>query len=51
MVRVPAVTRDSIPDDQKAVFDQVVQERGGIPTGVPARYCSMHLRSPKGCWG
>ena len=44
MVRVPAVTRDSIPDDQKAAFDQVVQERGGIPTGGPG---SVLLNAPE----
>ena len=35
MARVPAVTRESVPESQRSVFDQVVERRGGIPAGGP----------------
>ena len=35
MARVPAVTRESVPDSQWSAFDQVVERRGGIPAGGP----------------
>ena len=35
MARVPNVTRESIPETQRAVFDEIVQERGEIPTVGP----------------
>ena len=35
MTRVPNVTRESIPETQRAVFDEIVQERGEIPTVGP----------------
>ena len=37
MARVPAVTRESVAESQRTAFDQVVQHRGEIPTGDPAR--------------
>ena len=44
MARVPAVTRESIPDDQKTAFDRVVEDRGGIPAGGPG---SVLLNAPE----
>ena len=44
MARVPAVTRESIPEDQKPAFDQVVEDRGGIPAGGPG---SVLLNAPE----
>ena len=44
MARVPAVTRESVPESQRAVFDQVVQQRGGIPAGGPG---SVMLNAPE----
>ena len=35
MARVPNVTRESIPESQRATFDEIVQERGEIPTVGP----------------
>ena len=35
MARIPAATRESVPQDQKATFDEVVQERGGVPATGP----------------
>ena len=43
MARVPAVTRESIPENQRASFDELVQERGEIPTGGPG---SVMLNAP-----
>ena len=36
MARIPAITRESIPEDQRAVFDVLVQDRGEVPTSGPA---------------
>ena len=36
MVRVPAVTRESVPESQRAAFDEVVRQRGSIPVEGPA---------------
>ena len=36
MARIPNATRESVPSDQQAAFDQAVQERGGVPSGGPA---------------
>ena len=44
MARVPVVTRESIPEDQRSAFDLVVEERGGIPTGGPG---SVLLNAPE----
>ena len=35
MARVPNVTRESIPESQRATFDEIVQERGEIPIVGP----------------
>ena len=44
MARTPAVTRESIAEDQRAAFDEVVQQRGGLPTGGPG---SVILNAPE----
>lgn len=44
MARVPAVTRDSVPESQRPVFDQVVERRGGIPARGPG---SVLLNAPE----
>ena len=44
MVRVPALSRDNIPDDQKAAFDEMVQQRGGVPDTGPG---SVMLNAPE----
>jgi 4-carboxymuconolactone decarboxylase len=36
MARIPGATRESVPSDQQAAFDQAVNERGGVPSGGPA---------------
>ena len=43
MARVPAVTRESIPENQRVTFDELVQERGEIPTTGPG---SVMLNAP-----
>ena len=36
MARIPAVTRDAVPEDQRGVFDAFVERRGqGVPTSGP----------------
>ena len=35
MVRIPAVTRESVPEDQREAFDEIVQQRGAVPTDGP----------------
>ena len=44
MARVPAVTRESVPESQSSAFDQVVETRGGIPAGGPG---SVMLNAPE----
>ena len=44
MARVPALTRESVPDSQRAKFDELVQERGEIPANGPA---SVMLNAPE----
>ena len=44
MARTPAVTRESIAEDQRAAFDEVVQQRCGLPTGGPG---SVILNAPE----
>ena len=36
MARIPALTRESIPEDQRAAFDEFVQQRGEVPVSGPA---------------
>ena len=35
MARLPAATRDSVPDGQRDVFDEMVQKLGGVPPYGP----------------
>ena len=35
MARTPPVSRDAVPEDKRAAFDAIVQERGGVPTEGP----------------
>ncbi len=44
MARTPALTRDSIAEDQKAAFDELVQQRGEVPTSGPG---SVMLNAPE----
>ena len=44
MARTPAPTRESVPEKYRAIFDELVRERGGPPTGGPG---SVTLNSPE----
>ena len=44
MARMPAPTRESVPEQYRCVFDEVVQARGGPPTSGPG---SVTLNSPE----
>ena len=44
MARTPAVTRERVPENQRATFDALVQERGGVPSGGPG---SAMLNAPE----
>ena len=44
MARVPALNRDNIPETQRAAFDELVQDRGEVPTGGPG---SVMLNAPE----
>ena len=44
MVRVPALSRDNVPENQRAVFDEMVQQRGGVPNTGPG---SVMLNAPE----
>ena len=44
MARMPAPTRESVPEQYRSVFDDVVQSRGGPPTSGPG---SVTLNSPE----
>ena len=44
MARVPAVNRNNIPESQRPAFDQLVEERGGVPAGGPG---SVLLNAPE----
>ena len=43
MARTPTVTREAVPENQRAAFDAIVQERGGVPTTGPG---SVMLNAP-----
>ena len=43
MARTPTVTREAVPENQRAAFDAYVQERGEVPTGGPG---SVMLNAP-----
>jgi len=44
MARTPAPTRESVPEKYRALYDEVVRERGGPPTSGPG---SVTLNSPE----
>ena len=44
MARTPALTRDSIAEDQRAAFDELVQLRGEVPASGPG---SVMLNAPE----
>ena len=44
MARMPAPTRESVPEKYRDLFDELVRERGGPPTGGPG---SVTLNSPE----
>ncbi len=44
MARAPAPTRESVPEKYRALYDEVVRERGGPPTTGPG---TVHLNSPE----
>ena len=44
MARTPALNRDSIAEDQRAAFDEMVQQRGEVPTSGPG---SVMLNAPE----
>jgi 4-carboxymuconolactone decarboxylase len=35
VARIPLATRDSVPEEQRAVFDALVQQRGNVPNAGP----------------
>ena len=35
MSRIPDVTREGVPQDQTSAFDEIVQQRGSVPTAGP----------------
>ncbi len=44
MARTPVPTRESVPEKYRALYDEVVRERGGPPTSGPG---SVTLNSPE----
>jgi len=44
MARTPVPTRESVPEQYRALYDEVVSERGGPPTSGPG---SVTLNSPE----
>ena len=44
MARVPELSRDNIPEDQRFACDEMVQQRGGIPSTGPG---SVMLNAPE----
>ena len=44
MARVPAATRESVPQSQQDAFDEIVQSRGGVPRTGPG---SVMINSPE----
>ena len=44
MARIPPVTRESVPQDQRAAFDEIVEQRGEIPATGPG---SVILNAPE----
>ena len=44
MARIPAATRESVPENQRPTYDEIVRERGGRVSGGPV---SVLLNSPE----
>ena len=44
MARLPTATRDSVPADQRAIFDEIVQGTGAVPQHGPG---SVMIHVPK----
>ncbi len=44
MARIPALTRESVPESQRATFDELVEQRGEIPATGPG---SVMLNAPE----
>jgi 4-carboxymuconolactone decarboxylase len=44
VARIPTVTRESVPEDQRTTFDEFVQQRGSVPTLGPG---SIMLNVPE----
>ena len=44
MARIPALSRETLPENQRATFDELVQQRGEIPTTGPG---SVMLNAPE----
>ena len=44
MARIPALTRESVPESQRAAFDDLVEQRGGVPMTGPG---SVMLNAPE----
>ncbi len=44
MARIPALTRESLPESQRATFDELVQQRGEVPASGPG---SVMLNAPE----
>ena len=44
MARIPALNRRNIPEDQRAAFDELIRQRGEMPTGGPA---SVMMNAPE----
>ena len=44
MARAPVPTRESVPEKYRALYDEVVRERGGPPATGPG---TVHLNSPE----
>ena len=44
MARTPIVTRESVPESDRSIYDDIVRERGGVPTEGPG---SVMLNAPQ----
>ena len=44
MARIPTATQTTVPQDQQDVFQEVVRQRGGVPTTGPA---SILINAPE----
>ena len=44
MARIPIATQDTVPQDQQAAFQEIVQQRGGVPAVGPT---SIMIQAPE----